>query len=323
MSNAMLEVERLDWLLSVGFDELFDYIENCLISLHSPSFGETTFLKRSLAAYVRGPLTIVVGLSKEARKNLQCEKAKRQTEATAENRRILNEFGGTRNESEADYDFLLASLYDKRILGFVNGDWKGFLESRRQQEGMDESIPYAERCAFVKRERQKQEGWETETRRERDQQIYWLQELKEFIFKGIEIDQRGFRFLHPGKSTPREIFESIGYCGPGFPEPEKFRLEVISRELKNAVPVSVGHTESYPGYVLYKFSNSHIIMAEKPFYGNATYLLNCSWNFVPVILKNTKTEVISKHRHEATRVIHDNLSTWISEIKRRLQYGWR
>ncbi len=320
MSSGIAEQMAFESSELTGFDELFDYIENNLLVLLSAKEGRKP-LKGELAGRF-GPvrLNCFVGVSDSFREKCEQEKKIRRQNAFEETSRILKEFGEARPYHEADYDYLLGALWEKRGQGVVV-DWKSFIRDRRLQEGIDDSVSYSQLGKFARFEREKQEAWEGKQKRDRPLKIEWLQELKEGLFRG-EFERRGFRFLHPGRISPKEIFHSIGYCAHGFPEPEISRLEVIDRDLKNAIPIYVGHTEPFPGYVLYRFNDSPIIMAEKPFYGNATYLLNCEWKDVPEILRRSKTDVLSKHRHEATRVIHENPFTWISQIKRLLKHGW-
>jgi len=63
------------------------------------------------------------------------------------------------------------------------------------------------------------------------------------------------------------------------------------------------------------FHDTDLVIAEKPEYGNATYLVKGEWEEVKQILKLSRWEARTRYREKVRRVIHHDEKSWMVELK--------
>ncbi|MBX7062612.1 MAG: hypothetical protein K1X52_13230 [Pyrinomonadaceae bacterium] len=96
------------------------------------------------------------------------------------------------------------------------------------------------------------------------------------------------------------------------------RLNQIEKEFTYDVKC-IGKN-GFNGYIIYRFLNSNIVIAEKPIYGNATYLVRGEWEEVKKILKLSRWEARTHYNKQVKRIIHYDEIQWLSELRHSFHY---
>jgi hypothetical protein len=73
-----------------------------------------------------------------------------------------------------------------------------------------------------------------------------------------------------------------------------------------------------PGYVVYRFDDTNVVIAEKPCYGNATYIIKDDWEETVKILNMNRLS--ARRLRQTDFVIHHTSEQWITELKRKFNF---
>lgn len=71
----------------------------------------------------------------------------------------------------------------------------------------------------------------------------------------------------------------------------------------------------FDGYFVFFFRNAGRAVLECPWVGNAIYVIRGDWRNLSRL---TKSDLLSRHRHEVRRIIHRESGNWFSDLKRSL-----
>lgn len=71
----------------------------------------------------------------------------------------------------------------------------------------------------------------------------------------------------------------------------------------------------FDGYFVFFFRKAGRAVLECPWVGNAIYVIRGDWR---KLSRLTKSDLLSRHRHEVQRIIHGESGNWFSDLKRSL-----
>lgn len=128
------------------------------------------------------------------------------------------------------------------------------------------------------------------------------------------VKQLPFEVFPKGEWTTKLIIQRLKHYGTRLTIEDQNRLEKIEKRLQPD-ECYIGKRDSigYEGYVIFRFDDSDIAIAEKPCYGNATYLIKGSWKDIERILKLSKFDALSNRG--VKRIIHREEEQWFNELK--------
>lgn len=162
-------------------------------------------------------------------------------------------------------------------------------------------------------------SWIANQRQERQQIKQDLLNLKAKLYgEASNIEYVNFEIFPKGILTVEELIVKLTRRGVGVSSSGKLRLNTIEEEF-NYKTKCIGNGD-FDGFIIYRFKDTDIVIAEKPAYGNATYLVKGKWETVLEILKLSRGDARRMYPLQVRRVIHHNEFQWLSELKFNLQY---
>jgi hypothetical protein len=241
--------------------------------------------------------------------------------------------------NEENYDLILNLLKDKQNENFVD-DWKQFIDSYLyhflKEEYLFSEIKIRNRIKklrknpekwfidLIKEARRAQEEWEKETLVKRKRVINGYQNER-FEFFGqtsekVKDEILPFEIFPKGGLTTEQFIHKLKHSGFKISYEDEARLRKIEKTFPNFKNRCVGKND-FKEYVVYRFENTDVVIAEKPAYGNATYLIKGDWEKeVKTILQMSKLE--ARKLPQTQFVFHRDESRWIRKLENKF-YDWR
>lgn len=72
----------------------------------------------------------------------------------------------------------------------------------------------------------------------------------------------------------------------------------------------------FKGFVVFRFRNTNAVIVEKPFYGNATYLIKGDWEKEVIkILQMSRGEARQLYPKQVKRIYHTDEKNWLSNLE--------
>ena len=204
---------------------------------------------------------------------------------------------------EEIYEILLNVLKSKEREGFVD-DWDFFEQT------------------YPQKSKKKQKKWQQQIINKRRKSINYYQNKKVRIFgnpkQKMEDEILPFKVFPKGELTTEQFIRKLKNNGINVISKGERSLRKIEEtfDYKNRC---VGEGD-FKDYVVYRFTNTNVVIAEKPSYGNATYLIKGSWNEILKILQLSRGEARSLYANKVKRVIHNDEKQWLSNLK--LEFNW-
>lgn len=131
-----------------------------------------------------------------------------------------------------------------------------------------------------------------------------------------------FHIFPAGEWDCETIAGHLQKMGRMFDAADIRRLELISNDLRpDECVLSTSNDLGNGGYVVFRFHDSDLHIAENPEYGNATYLLTGAWDEVVQLLKLTKEQALRSPK--VSRIIHKDSDSWIFALKARVRAAKR
>ena len=160
--------------------------------------------------------------------------------------------------------------------------------------------------------------WIFDTREKRSKIISDLQKEKvKFFGQTSRIEQLSFEIFPKGKLTVDELVKLLRLRGISVGTFGKLRLNKIEEHFDYEVKC-IGKGD-FDGYIIYRFKDNDIVIAEKPAYGNATYLVKGKWKNILTILQLSRGDARSLYPHQVKRVIHNDEIQWLNELKYKFE----
>jgi hypothetical protein len=188
------------------------------------------------------------------------------------------------------------------------------LSSERIDDILAESNLKLARPFFVKKLRQDRLDWERTEQGRRNQILRTVQKksddlISTFIRKIVTED---FAFFPPGEKQLPIILRQLTSWGIQPDYEGRRRLERITEEFPSIKYIHQGN-EGFNGYVVFEFENTNIMIAEKFFLDNATYLLKGNWEDIEGLLKLSRLAV--RKLPQSRYVFHYTESQWVQQVK--------
>jgi hypothetical protein len=130
----------------------------------------------------------------------------------------------------------------------------------------------------------------------------------------VPVERLSFELLPPGTWDIEHVItyyrREAHRMPPDLADPERFEAIKSLRPAKCYVG-----TELWLGYVLFEFSKSSRVVLEKPFKGNATYVLWGDWRRM---VGHTKLDLRTRFPQNNTKIVHRDKGNWLARIKAAL-----
>lgn len=303
-----LEFQFNEKCSEMSFDELENYFNNCLEIYHEATFQEIN-----------------------KRENVS-------SDSIYETYSDFFEYDNPIPLDQETYNLLLKILTEKQREGFVD-DWKQFIQEYlfnyfKNKENLESQIEikdyidefkkenFREFSNIIKEARKEKEKWQENLLNTRKEEINYYQVMKDSFF-GVLSEKKedeilAFDFFPKCELTTEQFIKNLKNNG----------IKVISkgerslREIERTFDYKkrcVGKGD-FKSYVVYRFNNTNVVIAEKPSYGNATYLIKGTWDEVVKILQLSRGKARSLYPNQVKRVIHNDEEQWLSNLKFEFEY---
>ncbi len=150
--------------------------------------------------------------------------------------------------------------------------------------------------------------------------IVSLRSKKRKIFEKVKFEIIPFDIFPKGDVTISEFVQILRSSGMSISNEDEMRLHRIGKAFPSYQSICVGK-DKFKGFVVFRFENTDVVIVEKPFYGNATYLIKGDWEQEVIkILQLNRNNARARFYRQVKRVIHTSERQWLSTLKFESKY---